>query len=551
MFFRKYTHLYRLRPYFMRQRRLLALLLCCMLTASSLGVVLSYLSTRQLIAITNVELHEMALFASLIIGTVLTHHIAWFLWDKISAIIGSRVASEIRRDLFAATLNTRYSAIRGNATGYYLERLNDDTGEVSYFVQNVVGTLVDVFTNVSFLVIIAIQNWQCALVFTLGIITLYLIGLIKIRVELKHTEKLKQLTEAMDSRMSETIRGVRDIKGLGIQGEVLRRNEEISRQLARRHAKMKSDVTFWERVRTFGQWMIDALIVWMCAFRLLPAGQITSAVILILFNYKGLMYDTISYLSLLKGYYVQGDFKAGRILEILDNPEQEVYGCETMNAAAPALEVRDLSFAYGSQEILRNVSLRLEPCSATVLLGPSGSGKSTLFALLSRLYPTENGRIFINGFDINALDEQSLTAHVSIVNQDHFLFSDTILNNLRIVRPSATEPEIHAACRKARIHDEIMAMEHGYDTLLTENGGNLSGGQRQRIAIARAILKDTPVILFDEPTSALDRENQEMFLGTLEELKQTKTLFVIAHKLDNLSLFDQVLELQDSRIAAK
>lgn len=546
MFLKKYAQLYRFKPYFAKYRGLLALLIGCMVVASSMGVVLSYLSSRQLVAISNTALEAMATSTLMIIISVLIHHAAWFLWDRFAALISSRVAEDIRRDVFSGVLSTRYAEIREKSVGYYLERLNDDADEISYFVPNVAGTLVDMLTNVSFLVIIFFQNWQCALLFTIGIIALYLVDLYKIRVELKYTREIKQLNEKLDTGMTETIRGIRDIKGLGIRGEVARRNEAVSGELARKRAHMKSEVAFWERVRTFGQWLIDALIVWMCAFWLLPAGQITAVVILILFNYKGLMYDTISCLSKIKNYYVQGEFKANRIREILDTSERESYGSEAVSADQAVLEVRNLSFSYGDRAILRNVSFRLEPGTASVLLGPSGGGKSTLFGLLTRLYSPQGGEIRLNGVALQDIDEQSLSRRIGIVNQEPFLFGDTIFNNLRIVRPEATEEEVYAACRKAFIHDEILGMKDGYATFLTENGSNLSGGQKQRLSIARAILKNTPVMLFDEPTSALDRHNQSLFMNTLAELKKTRTIFVIAHKLDDLSPFDQVFSLQDA-----
>lgn len=548
MFLKKYAHLYRFRPYFAKHRRLLGLLFGCMLIASSLGVILSYLSSRQLVAISNVNLRSMAICALLIILSVSIHHTAWFLWDRLAAQIASRVAGDIRSDLFSSLVNTQYAAVREHSVGYYLERMNDDASEISYFVQNVVGTLVDLLTNVSFLAIIFLQSWPCALLFTLGIIALYLVDLYKIHVELKYTKEVKLLNEKLDSSMTETLRGLRDIKGLGIRDEAVQRNEQINLELARKSAEMKSRTAFWERVRTFGQWLIDALIVWMCAFWLLPTGRITAMVILILFNYKGLMYDTIACLSKVKGYSVQGELKASRILDMMEHLEKERFGSETMDSSPAALEARDLCFSYGDQPVLQNVSFRLDPCSASVLLGPSGSGKSTLFGLMTRLYNPQRGQMLINGVDLQNLDAQSLSRQISIVHQEPFLFSDTILANLRIVRPDASDSDVHAACRMAAIHEEILAMKDGYATVLTDNGGNLSGGQKQRLSIARAILKDTPIILFDEPTSALDRDNQNRFLATLSELKKRKTLFVIAHKLDDLSLFDQTFALENARL---
>ncbi|MBR4998839.1 MAG: ATP-binding cassette domain-containing protein, partial [Clostridia bacterium] len=198
--------------------------------------------------------------------------------------------------------------------------------------------------------------------------------------------------------------------------------------------------------------------------------------------------------------------------------------------------------------ILDNINMEIAENSLNVLIGSSGSGKSTLFLVLSKLYDVKNGMIFYDGTDINDFDEKSLRENVCIVNQEPFLFNDTILNNIKIVRPNATQKEVESACKMANIHNEILEMKNGYDTILTENGSNLSGGQKQRIEIARAILKDSKIILFDEPTSALDLENQKLLFKTLASLKQNKTIFVIAHKLSGYDMFDNVFELKNGKI---
>lgn len=548
MFLKRYPNLARFRTYFYRHRLLIAVLFACMITASSMGIVLSYLMSRQLVAISGEALDGMVQFTLLILLTVTVHHVTWFFWDRLYALIGNRVAEEIRRDILQNLLNTRYLSVTGRPTGYYLERLNDDTTELSCFLQNVLGTLVDVLTNFAFLVIVIFQNWQCGLLFSAGLVVLYLLDLIKIRVELKHVEKVKLLREEMNSGLTEAIRGVRDIKTLGLKAEVVSRNAAISGRLARQNAKMKTEVTFWERVRTFAQWIIDSMLVLMAALWLFPAGKITAVIILIIFNYKGLVYDTVGYFSKLKGYYVQGDYKAGRVLEILDGGDREAFGSVTLRDRNVRLEVKHLSYSYGDLPLLRDVCLTLEPNTASLLTGDSGSGKSTLFSLLSRLNPAEDDRIFLNGHDVNTLTEESLVNLFSVVNQEPFLFRDTIWNNLRIVSPGAKDERIREACREANVVGEIMALPDGFDTLLTENGGNLSGGQRQRLAIARAILKGSPVILFDEPTSALDASNQASMLELLGRLKRDHTLFVIAHRLNDCSVFDHIYRIEDGRL---
>ena len=548
MFLKKYANLRKFKKYFARYGALMAVLTVCMLTASTLGVVLSYFMSEQLVAISNVALAEMIRATGIILVVVLLHHIAWFLWDKLAAIIGNRVARDIRQDLLAGVLDTKLSALR--PAGDYLQRMNDDVNEVSFFALNVAGTLADVLTNVTFLVILFCKNWQCSLLFTLGVMGLYAIDAARIRVELRHTEKIKALSDALDSRTAEAVRGAKDIKSLGVRNEVLRESGEISQALSEEKARLTRDSALLQRARTFGERLIDAALVLMCALWLFPTGQITVVVLLLLFNYKGLMYDTITCFSRVRGYYVQGDFRAGRILEVLDG-EKDRFGDEVIEDSEPSVEVRHLSFAYGEREVLRDVSFVLPPRSATVLLGASGSGKSTLFGLLTKLNEPEDGTVFLNGFDVNTLCEDSLRSHICVVNQEPFVFRDTIASNLRMVKPMASEAELRSACRRANLLDEILAMPEGFQTMLTENGGNLSGGQKQRLAIARAILKGAPVLLFDEPTSALDRENQRRFLGVIEELKREKTVFVIAHKLGDLSAFDQVLELEDGRIVRR
>jgi len=271
-------------------------------------------------------------------------------------------------------------------------------------------------------------------------------------------------------------------------------------------------------------------------------------VLLMILNYRLFMFDTISAFSKIKQYYMQGDYKAGRILEIVNNKETENFGRDSIEIESCGIMVNNLSFGYGNKPVLNNISFEVKPNTCSVFVGASGSGKSTLFGLLSKLAGAEDGKIFINGRDINGFTEQSFRSAVCIINQEPFIFNDTIENNIKIVKSNAAKNEIEDACEKANIHNEILSFINGYKMLINENGANLSGGQKQRIAIARAILKDTPVILFDEPTSALDKENQTLFFETIKKLKETKTILVIAHKLNSYEIFDNVFTLKNGKI---
>lgn len=548
MFFKRFKNLCAFKGYYKKHLKLIIALLSVMLIASATGVFISYLMSEQLIGITN-EIAKTAIkFTIYILAAVTIHHINWFLWSKFAYSLSKKVSADIRKDIVSNLLNTKYSAIKQNGSGYYLERLNDDVNEISSFLGNVAGTLVDVFTNFGFLVIIYFLSWQCGLFFTIGVAILFMIESIKVNADLKNLELVKKSTEKANSEFNEIIHGMKDIKGFGIKSEINDKMSKSNNDLLEKTYKKNTKFELISRIATYTQWIIDSILVFMSMLWLLPTGQIEIVTLLLIFNYKSLMYDTVGFFSRLKGYYVNGDYYAKRVLEITNTPNKEEFGTKTQQIKQGKISIKNLSFAYDEKKILDNINIDIQPNTLNVLIGSSGSGKSTLFLLLSKLYDVNNGMIYYDDIDINEIDEKSFRENICIVNQEPFIFSDTVLNNIKIVKPDATIEEIENACKLANIYDEIVAFENGYNTILTENGTNLSGGQKQRIEIARAILKDSKIILLDEPTSALDSENQTKLFKTLTELKQHKTIFVIAHKLNNYDCFDSVYELKNGKI---
>ncbi len=208
----------------------------------------------------------------------------------------------------------------------------------------------------------------------------------------------------------------------------------------------------------------------------------------------------------------------------------------------------NVSFAYGDEAVIDDVSFTAREGEVTALVGPSGSGKSTLTRLMMRFWDVTDGRISIGGCDINGIDPEALLENFSVVFQDVLLFNNTVRENIKIGRPTATDEEITAAARVAQAHDFIMALPDGYDTEIGENGARLSGGERQRISVARAILKDAPVIVLDEATASIDAENEAQFQKALSALIRHKTVIVIAHRLRTVLNADHIIVLQDGKI---
>lgn len=213
------------------------------------------------------------------------------------------------------------------------------------------------------------------------------------------------------------------------------------------------------------------------------------------------------------------------------------------------IEFRNVSFGYDSRTVLKNVSFRIPEKTSTAIVGPSGSGKTTICSLVARFYDPQSGSVTIGGHDLREFTCDSLLSNISMVFQNVYLFNDTIRANICFGKPGATEEEMIEAAKKARCHDFIMRLPNGYDTIVGEGGGTLSGGEKQRISIARAILKDSPIIILDEATASIDPENEHLIQHAISELTNGKTIITIAHRLATIKNSDRILVVDDGRIA--
>lgn len=215
------------------------------------------------------------------------------------------------------------------------------------------------------------------------------------------------------------------------------------------------------------------------------------------------------------------------------------------------IEFEHVTFGYDSRKVLKDVSFKIPERTSTAIVGPSGSGKTTICNLIARFYDVERGRALVGGRDVREFTCDSLLSHISMVFQNVYLFHDTIRNNICFGREDAAEAEMIEAARKARCHDFIMALPDGYDTIVGEGGGTLSGGEKQRISIARAILKDAPIVILDEATASIDPENEHLIQNAISELTRGKTIITIAHRLATIENADQILVVDDGKIVQR
>lgn len=387
-------------------------------------------------------------------------------------------------------------------------------------------------------------DWQMsiAMFLSLPISFLILIFTSSIQKKLGQTQILAKIRAS--SRMEEYLQGIRVIKAYNMTGIKFIRLQEAFNDLKR--ANIKTEALIGPIVMLSVTLLRMGLtLMILCGTYLLIGGKLSVAIFVMFLIVGSRVFDplTLALINLaeFRYYSIAGE----RILNLLNEPEMS----GTQDAPEQGdIIFRNVSFGYNDKYILHDISVTMKQGSLTAIVGPSGSGKSTLMKLCARFYDPDKGVILLGNKNIREIDPEKLMQRISMVFQDVYLFQDTIKNNIRFGKENATDNEIIEAAKKAQCHDFIIHLPQGYDTMIGEGGCTLSGGEKQRISIARAILKDAPVILLDEATASLDPENEVEIQYAINSLIQGRTVIVIAHKLKTISDADKIIVLDGGNI---
>ena len=346
------------------------------------------------------------------------------------------------------------------------------------------------------------------------------------------------------NRLEEYLQGIRVMKAYNLLGDrfVRLRNAfaQLRRACIRQEALLGPFVLLSITLVRAGLSMMV-----LCGTYLLLGGELSILVFVLFLVVGSRVFDPLT--SALTNFteFRYFSIAGGRILTLMNEPEMKG---ERQSPTAGDIRFEHVSFAYQDKEVLHDVTVTLPNSSLTALVGPSGSGKSTLMKLCARFYDPQKGHIYFNDVSMDEINPESLMSHISMVFQDVYLFQDTIRNNIRFGKTDATDEEIIAAAKKASCHDFIMRLPQGYDTMVGEGGCTLSGGEKQRISIARAILKDAPIILLDEATASLDPENEVEVQKAIDTLIKGRTVIAIAHRLKTIKDADQIIVLDNGQI---
>ena len=472
----------------------------------------------------------------------------------------SYISHRIAYALLAMMRSRVFDAIEPAAPAYILKRRSGDiistvmadveTVEL-YFAHTLMPTIVALVMPLTALIILGSLHWMLPLV-----LLPFLFLVIGTPIKMHHiggaiANRLRIELGETNAHMVDSIQGLREIVAFGRGSARLSEVEANSRALV---ATQKRNSRYLGSLGglTEGCSMLGSLTVLVVGVLMVGKGTLPSHQLPLMLLMASAAFGPVMNIAKVAKQVAMIMASAERVFTVLDEPAAvlETPDAEPIGAVEPRLTFEDVTFRYQPDEppVLRNISFDCSAGENVAVVGPSGSGKTTLVNLLLRFWDPQHGRIMIGGRDIRTLSFADLRNLVSVVQQDAYIFNTTIGENIRIGKPDATDDEIKDAARKAYIHDFIASLPDGYDTTLGERGAKLSGGERQRISIARALLKDAPILVLDEATSNLDSENEQAIRDGIDNLMGGRTTLVIAHRLSTIATADKVVVLDHGRV---
>ncbi len=465
--------------------------------------------------------------------------------------MGTLVEADMRRDVFTHMQSLSYSFFDHNRTGVLLARVTNDLFEIVELAHHGPEHLLTCsLTIIGALVVLLFINWKLALVLLVMVPFLVWFGM-RQRIKMQNANKeVKAKTGLINAAIESGISGIRTSKAFANEQAEDEKFDEAN------EAFKKSKIGYYAAMGRFmagTEANIGLMQVAVIAFGglLIMRGEMDYIDLITFTLYIATFTSPIRKLMQFMEIYAQGVAGFERFLEIMRTaPEiQDAPDAVLLTGAKGEVAFENVSFEYDDgTKVLENIDLTIAPGETFALVGSSGGGKTTLCHLIPRFYDVTEGRITIDGTDVRHVTQESLRRNIGIIQQDVFLFAGTVMDNIRYGRPDATDAEVVAAAKQARIHEDILAMPKGYDTYVGERGVVLSGGQKQRISIARVFLKNPPILILDEATSALDSVTEAKIQESLDRLAKGKTCIVIAHRLSTVRDADRIAVIEDRHI---
>jgi ABC-type multidrug transport system fused ATPase/permease subunit len=493
-----------------------------------------------------------ALAAVLTILIAVIGAVASYIDNYYTASVGQWVAHDLRMRTYHHLQRLSLAYYDSHQTGALLSTITDDIQTIQSFASSAtLGILVDLFTIVGMLGLMFWLNWDFALV-AIGVTPFLLLFVSRFkRAVKKATHEVRRHQSDIVAVVQQGLESVRVVKAFGRQDLEQQELGEVSHATVDAALKARRVKSLLSPVVTVTVSLCTAFVLWRGA-SLILIGAMTAGALTVFLSYLSKFFKPVQDLAKMTNSIAQAAVGVERIQAILetDTVIPEHPDARDLEAIRGEIVFDHVAFAYDKEDpVLRDVSFTIKEGELVGIVGPTGGGKSTVVSLMPRFYDPTSGSVRLDGVDLREYKLHSLRSQISFVLQDTVLFRGTIRDNIAYGLPGATQKEIEAAAKLANADEFISRMPHGYDTMVGERGLTLSGGQRQRIGIARAVIRNTPILILDEPTAALDTESERLVIEALERLMKGRTVITIAHRLSTIRDADKIIVLKAGVVA--
>ena len=539
--------------YFKPHRRLFALDMTCAFLIALIDLAFPLVSRQALYTwLPEKQFRVFFIVMAAVVAAYVLRSGLYFVVAYWGHTFGIRVEADIRRDLYHHMQELGFDFYDRNRTGQLMSRLTSDLFELTELAHHGPEDLfISVVTIFGALAVMFAVRWELALVLLVLLPVLLWTAMRRRRQMSDASRAAKQKTGTINAAIESGLSGVRTTKAFANEAEQQQRFDEANEVFKTAKRGFHKEMGRFNAVMEFFTGILPVVVIAVGGWLIM--GERMDYVDLITFSlYVTAFVSPIRKLANFAEMFSNGFAGLHRFVELMRTEPtiQDAPDAVELTDVRGDVDVEDVTFAYGDKtDVLHHVTLHIPAGETVALVGPSGGGKSTLCQLLPRFYDVDSGSISIDGHDVRKLTQGSLRRSIGIVQQDVFLFADTIRENIRYGRPGASDEEVERAARQAEIYDDIMAMPDGFDTYVGERGALLSGGQKQRVSIARIFLKNPPILILDEATSALDSVTESKIQGAFDRLARGRTTLIIAHRLSTIRSASRILVIRDGRIA--
>ncbi len=538
--------------YFGNHKKLFALDILCACAIAAIDLAFPLITRQALYTYLPEQMYSVFF---IVMGIALASYVLRSVFNYIVAYYGHtfgiRVEADIRSDLFAHMQQLGFDFYDQNRTGQLMSRLTSDLFELTELAHHgPEDLLTSTVTIIGALIVMASIQWQLALVVA-AVIPIALAVIFSMRRSMSRASKVvKQETGHINTEIESSLSGIRTSKAFANEDVENARFESANDQFKTSKRQFHKSMGMFHSSLELFLSSLNVVVIALGGYFIMK-GQMDYKDLTVFVLYISTFVNPMRKLANFSEMFANGFAGLNRFVDIMrteptikDKPK-----APDLQNVKGHVEVKDVSFSYdGELGILHHVSLDVQAGETVAIVGPSGGGKSTLCQLIPRFYEVSGGAICIDGQDIRDVTQVSIHRNIGIVQQDVFLFADTIFENIRYGKPDATEEEVIEAAKKAEIYDDILAMPQGFQTYVGERGTLLSGGQKQRVAIARIFLKNPPILILDEATSALDSVTEAKIQRAFDNLSVGRTTLIIAHRLSTIRSADRIISIADGVI---